>query len=346
MTLKGSSMVTYKDSGVNIEAGYEVVEMLKRIARPSKNVLRSFGGLGGLFSLALKGYKKPVLVSCADGVGTKLKVAMAAGVHDTVGIDLVAMSANDLIRCGAKPLFFVDYIACHKNEKELMSALLRGIIAGCKLAECDLLGGETAELGDMYKLGEYDLAGFCVGVVDKNKLVDGSRIKPGDVIVGLASSGLHSNGYTLARRVLLGLAKIRLTDYLQDTGRTLGEELLEPTRIYVSSILALIKKVKVKGIAHITGGGFGEKLGRILPNKVQAVVDSSTWEPNPIFSVISKFGKVEKDEMFRTFNMGIGMVVVVDKKDVNRTLNSLKSSGEEVLVIGEIVKGRGTVSVV
>jgi len=336
-------MVTYKESGVDIEAGYKVIDLLRSAAKPSKFVLSNFGGLGGLFEVDLKKYKRPVLVSCADGVGTKLKVAFMTGRHDTVGIDLVAMSVDDLIRCGAKPLYFVDYIACQKNDPDLMKALLKGIIKGCKLAGCDLLAGETAELPGLYAPGEYDLAGFAVGIVEKGSLIDGKKIRPGDIVIGLASSGLHSNGYTLARKVLFGSAKLKPTDHLRDLGRTVGEELLEPTRIYAPSIMKLISKVKVKGIAHITGGGFEEKLGRILPKNVSAVINSSSWAALPIFSVIQRFGRISKQEMFKTFNMGIGMAVVVSPKDVDAAMKILRSSGEKVCEIGEVVKGRGTV---
>jgi len=335
--------MNYKKAGVDLEAGYKVVDLVKRLAKPSKNVLTSFGGIGGLFSFDVKKYKKPLLVSCADGVGTKLKVAFMAGRHDTVGIDLVAMSVDDLVRCGAKPLYFVDYIACHKIETKIMGELLKGIVKGCKLAHCDLLGGETAELSQMYRPGEYDLAGFAVGVVEKNKVIDGSKIKAGDMIIGLASSGLHSNGYTLARKILFDMAQLKVTDHLQGLGRTVGEELLEPTKIYARSILKLIQKVSVKGIAHITGGSFGEKLGRILPKGAGAVIDSSSWRPQPVFLVIQKYGKISKDEMFKTFNMGIGMVVVVSKKDVDKALKVLKACGEKALVIGEIIKAKGKV---
>ncbi len=339
--------ITYKSAGVDIKSGYKVVDVVKRLAKPSKAVVKSFGGIGGLFSLDLKKYRKPLLVSCADGVGTKLKVAFMAGKHDTVGIDLVAMNVDDLVRCGAKPLYFVDYIACHKIESSVMKGLLKGIIKGCKLAGCDLLGGETAELGDMYSPGEYDLAGFAVGIIEKDKVIDGRKIKPGDVIIGLRSSGLHSNGYTLARKVLFEMGRMKITDYLQDTGCTIGEELLRPTKIYAQSILKLIKKVKVKGIAHITGGSFGEKLGRILPKGVGAVIDSACWMPNPIFLVIQKFGRISKNEMFKTFNMGVGMVVVVGKKDVKGSLKVLKASREKAFVIGEVVgaKGKGRVAI-
>jgi len=337
--------ITYKKAGVNIEAGYKVIDLLKRLSKPSKSVVSSFGGIGGLFSLDVKKLKKPLIVSCADGVGTKLKVAFMTQRHDTVGIDLVAMSVNDLVRCGAKPIFFIDYIACHKTKPEMMKEILKGIIKGCGLAGCDLLGGETAELGDMYAPGEYDLAGFAVGIVEKDKLIDGRKIKPGDVVIGLRSSGLHSNGFSLARKVLFEMARMRITDHLQDTDSTVGDELLIPTRIYVKPILKLIHKVKVKGIAHITGGSFGEKLGRILPKGVGAVINSKAWRPHPIFNVIQKFGRIPKEEMFRTFNMGIGMVVVVAKKDVDKALKTLKGSGEKTVVIGEAVKGKGGVKV-
>ena len=336
----------YKKAGVDIEAGYKVIDILKKIAKPSAAVVASFGGIGGLYAFNAKKYKNPLLVSCSDGVGTKLKVAFMADKHDTVGIDLVAMSVNDLIRCGAKPLYFVDYIACHRNHPKVMGEILKGIVTGCKRAGCDLLGGETAELSDIYAKDEYDLAGFAVGVVEKSKVIDGSKIKPGDVIIGLASNGLHSNGYTLAREVLFGMAGLKITDNLQDLGRSVGEELLEPTRIYVKSILELIKKISVKGIAHITGGGFPEKLGRILPKGVSAIIDSTTWETHSIFDIIQNFGKITKGEMYRTFNMGIGMAVVVSKKDGEKAVRLLNKLGEEALVIGKVGKAKAEVKVI
>ena len=336
-------MVTYKDSGVDIEAGYKVIDLLKKAARPSAGVLSSFGGLGGLFRFDGKKYKKPVLVSCADGVGTKLKVAFLAGRHDTVGIDLVAMSVDDVVRSGAKPLFFVDYIACQKNTPGLMKRLLKGILDGCKLAGCDLLGGETAELPDLYHPGEYDLAGFAVGVVEKEKIIDGSRIRSGDEVIGLFSSGLHSNGYSLARHVLFDGAKLKVSDRMQELDGTLGEDLLKPTKIYAPSILKLINNLNVKGIAHITGGGFPEKLGRILPKGMSAVIDTTTWRPQPIFRIIQKFGSIGKAEMFNTFNMGIGMAVVVSKKDTEKAIRILRSCGEMAALIGETCKGKGQV---
>lgn len=336
-------MVTYKESGVDIEAGYKVIDFLKSSAKPSKRVLSNFGGLGGLFSFGAKKYKDPVLVSCADGVGTKLKIAMMMGKHHTVGIDLVAMSVDDIVRSGASPLYFVDYIACQKNEPKLIRELLNGIMRGCKLAGCDLIGGETAELPDLYQKDEYDLAGFAVGVIEKRNIIDGKKIKAGDIVIGLASSGLHSNGYTLARKVLFDAAKLTVSDHLQDLGRTVGEELLEPTRIYARSIVKLVSKVKVKGIAHITGGGFPEKLGRILPKGVTAEIRSDSWRPCPIFNVIQKFGRISKQEMFNTFNMGVGMAVVVNKGDVEKALKILKAAGERAWVAGEIKKGKSGV---
>jgi phosphoribosylformylglycinamidine cyclo-ligase len=333
--------VTYKSAGVDIESGYKVVNIIKGLAKPSKSVVTSFGGLGGLFSLDTKKYKKPLLCSCADGVGTKLKVAFAAGKHDTVGIDLVAMNVDDLVRCGANPLFFVDYIACQKIQPSVMKQILKGIVKGCKLAGCDLLGGETAEMGDMYAPGEYDLAGFSVGIVEKEKVIDGSRIRSGDVIIGLRSSGLHSNGYTLARKVLFEIGRLGVKDTLQDLGCTVGEELLRPTRIYAKSIMNLVQKVRVKGISHICGGGIPEKLARILPKRACAVIDSSSWKPNPIFMILQKFGRISREEMFKTFNMGVGMIVVVDKRDEKRTFKILKACGEKAFVIGEVVDRRG-----
>jgi phosphoribosylformylglycinamidine cyclo-ligase len=327
-------MITYKQAGVDIEAGNEVVRRLKKLAR-------GIGFFGGLFPLG-----KNYLVGAADGVGTKLKIAFTLNHHDTVGIDLVAMNVDDVVATGARPLFFLDYIACQKVHPAQIEKIVKGIVAGCKKAGCELLGGETAELSDMYHPGEYDLAGFAVGVVEKKKVINGSKIKDGDKIIGLASSGLHSNGYSLARKVLFEHARLNPSDHIEDFGKKLGEELLTPTKIYAPLILKLIKRYKIKGIAHITGGGIPENLARVLPRKVQAVIDLYSWPIHPIFKLIQKLGKVDQDEMYSTFNMGIGMVLVVENRDVNKVLAFLKKQNEKAHLIGEIGKGKGEVIII
>ena len=336
-------MVTYKQAGVDIQAGYEVVKRARRLAKSTyiKGVFSEIGLFGGCFALD----NNKVLVSATDGVGTKLKLAFLMGKHDTVGIDLVAMNADDVVTCGARPLFFLDYIGCHKVDPKLLEKVLVGVAKGCKLAGCALIGGETAELTDIYKPKEYDLAGFCVGIVDKKDIIDPSKIKVGDKIIGLASSGLHSNGYTLARKVLFQGSKLSVNDKLRGLNVSIGEELLKPTRIYSKSILSLLKKVKPKGIAHITGGGLPENIGRILPKGCRAFIDRFTWTPQPIFQLIQMHGRVSKDEMFKTFNMGIGMALVVKKADVSKTLKALKTLKEKAYIIGEIRKGKRGVEI-
>jgi len=301
--------MTYKQAGVDIEAGYEVVKIVKKFA--------DVGHFGGFFPID----SKRALVAGTDGVGTKLKVAFALNKHDTIGIDLVAMSVNDVLACGAAPLFFLDYYGCHKVEPKIVGEVIKGIVKGCKMSGCKLIGGETAELSDMYKKGEYDLAGFCIGIVEKAKIINGSTIKSGDVLIGLASSGVHSNGYTLARKVL---------------GNKDGR-LITPTKIYVKPVLNALKKVKIKGIAHITGGGLPENVARILPNGTDAIFDTSSWKIPSIFTEIQEKGRIDRDEMFKVFNMGIGMVLAVDKKNVKLILKLLKS--EKAKVIGKITKG-------
>ena len=334
---------TYKEAGVDIEAGYEVMRKAREAARLTriKGVVGNIGAFGGCFQID----KDKVLVSGTDGVGTKLKIAFDMGKHDTIGIDLVAMNADDVVTCGAKPLFFLDYIGCHKVDAKVLGEVLLGIAEGCKQAGCALIGGETAELSDMYKEQEYDLAGFAVGIVDKKDLINGSTIKEGDVILGLASSGLHSNGYTLARNVFFKKAKLNVNSRIHGLKKSLGEELLTPTRIYAKSILNLTKRIKVKGIAHITGGGLPENAARVLPKGLRAVIDSSKWKPNRIFKLLQEHGGIENDEMFKAFNMGIGMVLVVSEKDVKRATKNLENSGEKVYQIGKIIKGRAGVEI-
>ena len=330
-------MATYKQSGVDIKAGYEVVSRVKRLAKSTRipGVLGEIGLFGGCFELD----KKRVLVSGTDGVGTKLKLAFQMNRHDTVGIDLVAMNADDVVCAGARPLFFLDYIGAHKIDPDLMEQILTGIAKGCKLAGCALIGGETAELTDLYAPGEYDLAGFACGVVEKKKLITGAGIKPGDKILGLASSGLHSNGFTLARRVFFKDAGLSVNDRIKGLDKPLGEELLTPTRIYTQSILSLIKRVKVKGLAHITGGGLPENIGRILPKGTKAVIEKASFKKPIIFGLLQLYGKINPGEMYKTFNMGIGMAVVIAPRDLKQSLKILNDCGEKVYLIGEIARG-------
>ena len=327
-------MITYKQSGVDIDAGNEVVRRIKKFAK-------GIGFFGGFFPLG-----KNFLVGATDGVGTKLKIAFLMNRHDTVGIDLVAMNVNDVVVSGAKPLFFLDYIGVHKVHPPTIEKIVKGIAAGCKMAGCELIGGETAELPDMYKEGEYDLAGFTVGLVEKKKVINGSKIKEGDKIIGLASSGLHSNGYTLARKILLEQEKLRVEDHIEELGRKLGDELLTPTRIYVPVILEMKKRYQVKGLAHITGGGIPENLVRVIPKKCQAVIELNSWPIPPIFKLIQKMGKVEHNEMYRSFNMGLGMIAVVEGRQADRVMQFLKSKKEKAFLIGEIGKGKGEVIII
>ena len=335
-------MITYKEAGVNIEAGYEVVKRIKRLARSTfgKEVIREIGLFGGFFAFDKKKYKEPILVSGTDGVGTKLKLAFMMNKHDTVGIDLVAMNVDDVVTSGAKPLFFLDYIACQKIDPEKIEQILKGVVEGCRQAGTALIGGETAELSDFYAKGEYDLAGFAVGVVEKNKIIDGRKIKVGDKIIGLSSSGLHSNGYTLARKVLFEVAGLNIGTRLPGLAKKLGEELLTPTKIYAGLILRLLRLFEIKGIAHITGGGLPENVSRILPKGTQAVIDSSFWKSPPIFKLIQESGNISRHEMFKTFNMGVGMALVVNEDDTGKVIRQLGKMGEKAFVIGEIKKGK------
>lgn len=319
----------YKQAGVNIDAGAETVERIrahvKRTYRPE--VLGDIGGFGGLFALGK--YRNPVLVSATDGVGTKLKLAFATGLHDTIGVDCVAMCVNDLVVQGAEPLFFLDYLATGKLLPEQAEAVVKGIADGCVEAGCALVGGETAEMPGMYASGEYDIAGFCVGVVERDRLITGETIQTGDVLIGLASTGLHSNGFSLARHILFANE--------MDTGK--ARELLTPTRIYVKSILTLMDEFTVKGAAHITGGGLIENVPRMLPDNVTAQIDSDQWEVPDIFSEIKDIGEVSNEDMFRTFNMGVGMVVCVPAIEAMRVMERATELGETVYRIGEIVPG-------
>ena len=315
--------LTYKDSGVDKEKGYEEVQIIKEIVKKThgKEVLTGIGGFAGLFKPEISDMKEPVLVSGTDGVGTKIKLAMELDKHDTVGIDLVAMCVNDVLCQGAKPLFFLDYIATGSLKPAKMADLVRGVAEGCSQSECALIGGETAEMPGLYKENDYDLAGFAVGIVDRDKIIDGSGIKEGDVAISLSSSGVHSNGFSLVRAAL-DMANVKLSDKFEDT--TVGERLLVPTRIYEKEISALLKEVEIKGIAHITGGGLYENVPRMLPENIGIEFDIKESEIDSVFKAIQEWGNVETKEMFSTFNMGIGMVVVVDAKDVDKSLEILQ----------------------
>ena len=329
-----NTSLTYKDAGVDIDAGNALVERIKSVAVRTKRpeVLAGLGGFGSLFALPT-GYKEPVLVAGTDGVGTKLKLAMDMNKHDTIGIDLVAMCVNDLIVGGAEPLFFLDYYATGKLSVDVAAAVVEGIGAGCELSGCSLVGGETAEMPGMYDGEDYDLAGFCVGIVEKSEILDGSRVQAGDVLLGLASSGPHSNGYSLIRKII-EVQGASLNDAFE--GSTLGETLLAPTKIYVKSILALLKEVKVSALSHITGGGLLENIPRVLPDNTKAVIDCSSWSMPPVFSWLQKGGNIETEEMYRTLNCGIGMVVAVPAEELEKAKSLLSSAGESVFEIGRI----------
>ena len=332
-------MTTYRDAGVDIDAGDEFVDRIKPLVRSTfrPEVLTDLGGFGGLFGFQSGKYKEPVLVSGTDGVGTKLKIAFMMDKHDTVGIDLVAMCANDIAVSGAEPLFFLDYFATGKLSVSKAQEVVAGIAEGCRQAGCALIGGETAEMPSFYPDGEYDLAGFAVGVVEKSKIVDGKAIRPGDIVIGLASSGLHSNGYSLARRVLFEQAKLSVADRVPELDRPLGEVLLEPTRIYAKQILSLLQDFPVKGIAHITGGGITENLPRVLPKGVGARINRKAWPIPPVFQIMGQLGKVEREEMYRVFNMGIGLILVVPPEAVSGLLTRAAVLGDRGWPIGEIL---------
>ncbi|NGQ97025.1 phosphoribosylformylglycinamidine cyclo-ligase [Brevibacillus sp. SYP-B805] len=335
----------YKQAGVDIAAGNEAVERMKkhvkRTFRPE--VLTDLGGFGALFRLDTSKYEKPVLVSGTDGVGTKLKIAFAMDKHDTIGIDAVAMCVNDVVVQGAEPLFFLDYLACDKVIPAKIEAIVKGIADGCAQAGCALIGGETAEMPGMYAEGEYDIAGFTVGVVDESRLIDGRAVVPGDVLIGIASSGVHSNGFSLVRKVLLADQGMSLDQHVEILGKTLGEELLTPTRIYVKPVLALLKQYEIKAMAHITGGGFTENIPRVLPDGTQAEIDFGSWPILPVFTLVEERGRIGKADMFRTFNMGIGMVLAVREQDADGIVRALKEMGEAAYVIGRIAAGEKSV---
>jgi len=330
--------ITYKDAGVDIEAGNSFVNMIKPLVKSTfrPEVMAEIGGFGGLFSLNSAKYKNPVLVSGTDGVGTKLKIAFMADRHDTVGIDLVAMCVNDIVVQGAEPLFFLDYLATGKLLPEKAASIVKGIAEGCRQAGCALIGGETAEMPGFYADGEYDVAGFAVGVVERDSIIDGSSIAVGNRLIGIASSGLHSNGYSLARKLVFERMGLTIDSEFPGTGRTVADELLAPTRIYIRSVMNLLKDFNIKGIAHITGGGLLENIPRVLPHGCRASVHLSRWERPILFNVLQEAGNVERDEMYRTFNMGIGMVLVVDEHEAEDMIYRLNGLDEKAWIIGEI----------
>lgn len=337
---------SYKAAGVDVTAGYESVELMKKHVKRTviPGVVSGIGGFGGLFQPDLSGMEEPVLVSGTDGVGTKLKIAMLLDKHDTIGIDAVAMCVNDVVCCGAKPLFFLDYIACGRNFPEKIAEIVAGVAEGCVQSGCALIGGETAEHPGMMPEEDYDLAGFTVGVVDKKKIIDGSRLEAGDVLLGVKSSGVHSNGFSLVRKVFgIGaddeVNKEILAKHYDELGGTLGETLLTPTRIYVKPVLAAIEAADVKAISHITGGGFYENIPRMLKDGLTAKIDKAAVPVKPIFDLIQKVGNIPERDMFNTFNMGVGLCVAVSKDTAQKAMDAFKAAGEEVVVLGEVVPG-------
>lgn len=340
--------LTYKQAGVDIDAGNEFVRRIRPLVSQTNRpgVLGAIGGFGGLFSIDPGRYKDPVLVSGTDGVGTKLKVAFLTGRHDTIGIDLVAMCVNDIAVSGAEPLFFLDYLATGKLVPDRDVSIIHGIVEGCRRAGCALIGGETAEMPSMYPDGEYDLAGFAVGIVERSSIVDGKGIREGDSIVGVASSGLHSNGYSLARTIVFDKMKLNVDSNLAACGRSVGEELLEPTIIYVDLIRKLLTSCRPKGMAHITGGGLTENIPRIIPAGLGVRIRKGSWEVPEIFDVLASQGRVAFDEMVRDFNMGIGLVVVASAGDAGRVMEQVSSSGLKSWIIGDVISGPMGVSYV
>ena len=331
---------SYKAAGVDVTAGYKGGELMKKAVQATYTnaVISDIGGFGGLYAPQIKGMEEPILVSGTDGVGTKLKLAFLMDKHDTIGEDCVAMCANDVICTGASPMFFLDYMALGKNIPEKVATIVAGVAEGCKKAKCSLIGGETAEMPGFYPVDEYDLAGFCVGIVDKKKIINSKTIEIGDKVIGLKSSGVHSNGFSLVRKVF-EVNKENLNEYVESLGCTVGEALLKPTKIYVKPILKLIEQVKVKGISHITGGGFYENMPRMLREGVALKIDKNSYEVPPIFKLIAERGNIPERDMYNTFNMGIGMAVIVPESEVEKSLEILKQAGEEAYLIGEVIAG-------
>jgi len=340
-----ASSLSYKDAGVNIDAGNALIDKIKPHVAKTKRpeVLGGLGGFGAMFQIPLDRYKEPVLISGTDGVGTKLKLATELNKHDTIGIDLVGMCVNDILVQGAEPLFFLDYYATGKLETEVAVDVIKGIADGCEQSGAALIGGETAEMPGMYSAGDYDMAGFCVGIAEKSQIIDGTKVKAGDVILGMASSGPHSNGYSLVRKIL----EVSNADLGSDCdGQTLGEALLAPTRIYVKPLLSLMKSVDIHAMAHITGGGLLENIPRVLPENTNAVIDTQSWELPAVFNWLQENGNVDTTEMYRTFNCGIGMAVVVDAADADKAIAELNAAGESAVVIGEISAADGAPEVI
>lgn len=333
----------YKQAGVDIEAGYEAVNRMKKHVQKTmrQEVLGGLGGFGGMFDLSKFNYKEPVLVSGTDGVGTKLKLAFQMDRHDTIGIDAVAMCVNDIVVQGAEPLFFLDYLAVGKAVPERIEHIVKGVSEGCIQAGCSLIGGETAEMPGMYPEDEYDIAGFAVGIADKSKLVTGQNIQAGDILLGISSNGIHSNGYSLVRKVLLEKGGLTLDQHIDQLGHTLGEELLRPTKIYVKPILNVLKNFEINGMAHITGGGFIENIPRMLPEGIGAEIDYGSWPIQPIFDLLEEIGELKREEMFNIFNMGIGMVLAIKEENLHDIINLLEESDEKVFIIGRTIAGEG-----
>lgn len=331
---------SYKSAGVDVTAGYKSVELIKKCVQSTytDGVISDLGGFGGLFAPNIKDMKEPILVSGTDGVGTKLKLAFLLNKHDTIGQDCVAMCANDIICCGATPLFFLDYVALGKNVPEVVATIVKGVTDGCKMAGCALVGGETAEMPGFYPIDEYDLAGFCVGIVDKEKIINSDSINVGDKVIGIASSGVHSNGFSLVRKIF-DVNKENLNEYREELGKTLGESLLAPTKIYVKPVLKVLEQVKVKGISHVTGGGFYENLPRMLNDKVALNINKNSYEVPAIFKLLQSTGNIPERDMYNTFNMGIGMLIAVDPSDVEKTMEAIQAAGETCFVIGETKAG-------
>lgn len=340
---------SYKNAGVDVTAGYKSVELIKKSIQSTYNegVIGDIGGFGGLFAPDIKGMKEPILVSGTDGVGTKLKLAFLMNKHDTIGQDCVAMCVNDIVCCGAKPLFFLDYMSLWKNIPEMVAKIVGGVADGCRQAGCSLIGGETAEMPGLYAENEYDLAGFAVGIVDKEKMINSEKIEEGDLVIGLKSSGVHSNGFSLIRKLFhIGTDENVLNQYEKELGMTLGECLLTPTKIYVKPVLELISKVPVKGISHITGGGFYENMPRMLKNGVALNIYAKSYQVPNIFQLIQKLGDIPTHDMYNTFNMGIGMAIIVPEKEVQKSLQILNDCGEEAYLIGEVVSGNKEINII
>ncbi len=335
----------YEKAGVSLENGYESVRKIKKhIARTARfGMMGNIGSFGGMFDLASLNYKEPILVSGTDGVGTKLIIAQMLDKHDTIGQDVVAMCVNDVLAQGAEPLFFLDYVAVGKNDPDKIEAIVKGVADGCCLGNCALIGGETAEMPDVYKIDEYDLAGFTVGVVEKSKLIDGSKVKVGDKLIGISSSGIHSNGFSLVRKILLKDNHIDLNSFESELGCTVGEAIIAPTKIYVKPVLKVLDAVDCHAVCHITGGGFDENIPRVLTDEMGIEIQEGSWPILPIFKYLEKLGGINHREMFNVFNMGIGMVLVVDEKDCDKTIKVLNENGEDAYLIGTVTNDKGVV---